>query len=125
MRNYISDNLAFSLYNSLIVPHFAGSDIVYDGSSASARRQLQIRQNNSLRAVLNVDSRFSTEALHTKTGVKWLDVSRKERCCVETYKTLNGLTPPGINKLFPTIDKIRTLRSSNIPNFLPILNRTK
>ena len=108
----------------MIDPHFAYAAVVYDGCNITSSKQLQVHQNNALRAVLNVDSRYSTEALHTKTGIKWPDTSRKERC-IETYKTLHGLNPPGIEKLFPPITHTRALRSLSAPNTAPRLNRTK
>ncbi len=124
MRNFILESLDLSLYKSLIEPHFSYADIVYDGCNVTHSKQLQVQQNQALRAVLNVDCRYSTSALHTKTGVKWLDVSRKERCCIEVYKVLNGLSLVGIEQLFPPATHNRTLRSSAAPNFVPRLNKT-
>ncbi len=73
--------------------------------------------------ILNVDSRHSTDALHTQTGIKWLVVSRNERCCIEAYKALHGLSSDGVQQLFPKATHERNLRSSAIPNCVPKLEQ--
>ena len=79
----------------------------------------------ALRAVLDVDNKYSTRALHEQTGVKWLDVARKERCCIDTFKALNNMSSEGVGKLFPPKPGNRELRSSSAPHLVPRLNKTR
>ena len=124
MRNFISQNLASDLYKSLVEPHFMYADVVYDAAAKKSKQLLQTKQNNALRVVANVDRQFSATAVHRETNIPWLDTLRKERCCVEVYKALNGLSPPSISNLFVQPDHGRSLRSSSAINFVPPRNRT-
>ncbi len=124
MRNFISEDLALSLYSTLIDPHLAYADVIYDGCTKTNSNILQVQQNMALRAVLNVDSRFSSQLLHDKTGIDWLDVTRKKRCCIEAYKGINGISPPSISNLFHVYVPGRSLRSSDKTNLVEHRTRT-
>ena len=125
MRSYISEALALELYRSLIEPHFLYADVVYDGGSRKALHDLQIAQNNALRIVMNVDSRFSATALHNHLNVDWLDVSRRKRCCIDTYKALHAMAPSSVQRQFPINTSVLNLRSNSDLTFVPRHNRTK
>ena len=123
MRNFISESLAKDLWRRLIEPHFLYVDVVYDGASKQARRQLQVRQNNALRNVCNVGKRFSASTLHQQTSITRLDTIRKERCWVDTYKALNGLAPPSSSCLFKRPNSERCLRPEEIwPSHLHLID---
>ena len=124
MRGYISESLALDLYHSLIAPHYLYADIIYDGGVKAAKRNLQVSQNNALRVVKNVDQRYSATALHTQLNVDWLDVGRMKRCCTETYKILNNMTPETVRNQFRIQVSTRELRSTTDLNFTPSYNRT-
>ena len=125
IRPFISESLAKDLYTSLIHPHFTYGDIVYDACSQQSKVRLQVHQNMALRAVKNVDPRFPTQRLHDQTGVEWLDVERKQRCCIEAYKALNNLSSTNVNNLFTLNISTRTTRSSTCPEFKASNSRTK
>ena len=124
MRSYISENLALDLYQSLIAPHFLYADTIYDGGNKAAKHNLQVAQNNALRVVKNVDQRYSATALHSQLNVDWLDISRQKRCCTETFKVLNNMTPTSMGKQFRVHEQLRCLRSNSDLNFVPVTNRT-
>ena len=119
MRNFILEDLALSLFHTLVEPHFNYADVLYDGCTKSNSSKLQTQQNMVLRTVLNVDSRYSTRLLHEKTGVEWLDVLRKKRCCIETYKGINGISPSPVTDLFNLYVPTRELRSAKKSNLVP------
>ena len=82
------------------------------------------KQNNALRVVANVDRQYSATAVHRETEIPWLDTMRKERCCIEVYKALNGISPPAICNMFVQPCHGRDLRSSSANVFLPPRNKT-
>ncbi len=98
-------------------------DIIYDGCSKTVGGALQVHQNNSLRTVLNIDRLYFATALDEQTCVNWLDVTRKQRCCIKTFKALHGLVPT-ICDMFRKPDNDYSLRSSNPLNFFPRCNCT-
>ncbi len=46
VKPFIPNDLAITLYNSLILPHFDYGDVVYDAMSTTSANQLQVIQNN-------------------------------------------------------------------------------
>ena len=70
MRNFISYELARSLYISLIDPVFNYCCEIYDGCFLNAACKLQVAQNKALRAVLHRDNRADTSLLHADSGIK-------------------------------------------------------
>ncbi len=59
MRSFIDTNLALDLYTSLIEPLFLYCCHLYEGTSMTNSNCLHVLQNNTLRAVMKVDNRFS------------------------------------------------------------------
>ncbi len=113
MRNFIPESLALELYNSLIDPLFIYCCHLYDGCSKMNHNRLQVLQNNALRAVKQVNSRFSATELHTTLNIEWLDVYRKKYTCTEAYKLVNGIGPPNLTNLFERVVPTRVLRSND------------
>ncbi len=111
LRGSISTELARALYTSLIDPLFLYCCQLYDGCLVGDARKLQVAQNGALRAVLQAEPRSSTLDLHINTGIEWLDIRRKQVCCVETFKYTNGIGPPFLVKLFKAKEPNRALRS--------------
>ncbi len=97
MRNVIPEELALDLYQSLIHSHFTHADIIYDGCNQTLQNKLQTHQNMALRAVLKLEPRFPTRKLYEQTGIKWLDIERRERCCIEAYKGIHNLSSDNVN----------------------------
>ena len=67
----------------------------------------------ALRAVMQVNSRFSATELHETLNVEWLDVYRKWYTYAEVYKLVQGLGPPNPVNLFEPIISTRFLRSND------------
>ncbi len=68
---------------------------------------------------------FNTQRLHDQTEIKWLDVERMERCCVEAYRGLHNLSSCNVNNMFISLDNVRNTRSGSHVDFKGRLNRTK
>ena len=116
--------MALDLYKSLIHPHFAYADVIYDACNVSLQNKLQTHQNMAMRAVLKVEARFPTAKLYEQTKVKRLESERKEKCCIEAYKGLYDLSSNNVNKLFTAPISERSLRSAGTALFIPPLSRT-
>ncbi len=112
VRTFISKDLALNLYKTLIHPMFSYCNYIYDGCALTTARFLQIVQNNTLRAVMHVEARFSTELLQETLEVEWLDVSRQKSLSTEIYKCLNDLGPPNLKRVLVKHEPQRETRSS-------------
>ena len=86
---------------------------------------LQVQQNTVLCAIKKVDPSFNTDRLHEQTGIRCLNVERKERCCTEAFKGLHNMSSDNVNKLFSVNTNIRNTRSSETLDFRARYNRTK
>ena len=42
---------------------------------------------------------FPTQRLHEQTEVEWLDVERKQRCCIEAFKSLHNMSSTNVNNM--------------------------
>ena len=113
IRTFISQDLALQLYKSLIAPHFAYCCHIYDGCSITSQRQLQVSQNNALRAVLRADNRSPTERLHESLNIEWLDVARQKTTCLEAFKIVHGLGPSNLNSIVKQVNPVRSTRSGD------------
>ena len=125
MRHFINENLAKDLYLSLIHPHFNYADVVYDACNQQCKSKLQVHQNMALRAIKNVEPRFPTDRLHAQTGIDWLDVEQKRRCCIEAFKGIQNMSSTNVNNLFPKTMPMRHTRSNDFRTFEVPNNRTK
>ena len=90
VRPFITKDLTLHLYKSLIAPHFPYCKYIYDDCSLTSKRILQVRQNNALRAVLEVAQRFPTDRLHGSLNIDWLDINRQKSTCIEVHKNIHG-----------------------------------
>ena len=113
IRSCISKELAKDLYISLIDPYFQYCSYVYDGCQLNGKRTLQTSQNKAIRAVLKVGNRYSTNDLHTESGIEWLGVSRAKSTCIEIYKLLNNMGSETMCNAVHTVKNNRVLRSSS------------
>ena len=123
MRNFISLELALHLYNSLIKLVFTYCDYIYDGCGKTIARQLETLNNGALRAIKNINQRYSATALHDELDVPWLYEMRKQSTCIELYKLLDGKGPPSLTREFRYKEPVRSLRSNE--NAQLICPRTK
>ncbi len=112
VRSFISRDLAKYLYTSLIAPHFAYLDHIYDGCNATSSKRLQATQNNALRAILKVEARYPTTALHEETGIDYLAQIRMRSTCIEVYKSIHNMNPANVSDMFIPKAPQRVLRSN-------------
>ena len=125
VRNFIDNNLAMKLYNSLIYPHFLYCNFILDGANMTNKNKLQIQQNNTLRAVLRSNYDVPTTKLYADAGVDKVEVCMKKTTCKIVYRGINNLGPPIYDKLFNLAVPNRELRSSEIPNAVIPICRTR
>ncbi len=125
MRSFINESLALDLYSSLIEPLFVYCCHLYDGCNKYNQYRLQILQNNALRAVKQVNMRYSATSLHDELNVEWLDVYRKRYTCTEAFKLVNGIGPTSLTSLFKERAPRRILRSNDCINLNIISTKSK
>ena len=90
----------------------------HDGCSSKAAKQLQVAQNKALRAVLSVDSRYSTTSLHAETGVPYLQDSRKYHTLCFAHRGMHNLSSDSVNNSFVRGNRNRGLWSEDSPSFM-------
>ncbi len=112
LRPYIKEDLAKDLYMSLINPLFLYCCFVYDGMSRTLSNRLQVTQNSALRAVAQVNKRYSATQLHVSLNIPWLDCQRLYHSCVEVYKLANGHGPESLSNALSICEPVRVLRSN-------------
>ena len=100
VRPLISKPRAQYLYTSLIHPHFTYCDYIDDACNSTQSSKLQVAQNNALRAVLNVDARFSATKLHMDMEIVELSETRTRSTCTEVYKAIHGLSSAAMTNMF-------------------------
>ena len=61
--------------------------------------KLQVLQNNCIRTCLKCDKLTPRHDLYTKSGIKPLDIQRKEHTSLVVYQGLNCETSPYINEM--------------------------
>ena len=113
IRCYIGQKLALYLYNTLINPLFVFNDYVYDSLSASDSSKLQVMQNNCICTCLKAHRQTPRTELFEKSGIKPLEIQRKENTTGIVYLGLNQLSTPFVNSLFSKTENKngRVLRS--------------
>ena len=100
IRYNIGQGTAIYLYNCLLNPLFAFSDVVYECLAVADAQKLQVLQNNCMRVCLRCDKSTSRRSLRNKTGIKALSTQRMEHTCSVVYQGLNQLSTPYITNLF-------------------------
>ena len=100
IRDSISLETAFTLYNALVLQYFDYCDVVWDNMSKTSAVRLQKLQNLAARIITksNYDIR-SRDILHS-LGWDNLHDRRTKHKALMMFKSLNGLAPQGLKELF-------------------------
>ena len=69
IRHFISKDLAFTLYKSLIEPHLQYCNFILEGTSQANLQKLQVQQNNAVRSVCCVEGNYSGTQLRKELHV--------------------------------------------------------
>ena len=112
MRNFISEDLAFTLYRSLIEPHSAYCSFITEGISQANLKKLQVQQNSALRNVKHVDSYYPTELLRAELNVDSNGVLMMKSTCKFAYKCFYNLCTLVLNDMLILCVNKRELRSN-------------
>ena len=111
--SFISKDLAFTLYWSLIEPHLLYCNFILEGTSLLNKQKLQVQQNNTLRAVKCVRKVSSGTELRKELGVDSVAVQMQKSCCKFVYKGYHNLGPQSLNSMFELQINERNLRSND------------
>ncbi len=119
MRNFITQDLAKYLYQTLINPIFTYCDFIYDGTTQKNKNKLQIKQNAALRAVTHSKIDTAMYRIHDELLLDDLTVSRRKSTLKMVYRGYSNQGPPHLNKMFENYIPSRNLRSENQLLILP------
>ena len=81
IRRYMSKDLAFSRYRSLIQPPLLYCNFILEGTSKSNLQKLQMQQNNDLESVLCVRGTDSGTQVHYDLNVDSVVALMQKRAC--------------------------------------------
>ena len=76
IRKFLRKEVAMRIYKSMILPHFDYGDILYNTACKEGLDKLQRLQNRCLKICINVNIRFDTNELHTRTNMPMLQARR-------------------------------------------------
>ena len=114
IRNFIPLQLAMTLYTSLIYPHLLYANFVLDGTTLGLKNQLQVQQNNALRAVLKWDYMHSSAQLYAEAETDQVTTTMKKSLCNIVYQGINNIGAPVYNDMFNYALPSRELRSGDL-----------
>ena len=77
MKRYLNNNVALSIYKSMLVPYLDYADVIFHNTSSGDLDKLQRLQNRCLRICLGFDRQFSTDRAHKISNVPFLKDRRK------------------------------------------------
>ena len=106
VTNFLPERICFSLYKTLIRPHFDYCDVVYDCITESNAKKLQRLQNACIKSILHVPKRTPTMEIHARSKLQTLKQRRHFHTAVEMYKVYKEIQPKAIQKMFISHDKI-------------------
>ena len=115
MKKYLNNDVAVSIYKSMLLPYLDYADAIYSMSNAKDLGKLQKLQNKCLRICLGRDRRFSTDGAHKLSKVPFI----KDR---RVAHTLNFMYKRKKNKDLLNVAEIRT-RAHDAPLFKVIVPR--
>ena len=125
VRNFISQDLALSLYRSLIEPHFGYCSFIIEGVSQTNINKLLVQLNNALRAVKRVYGYYSTVALYEELHLDSVVIMMKKSTCKFAYKCFYDLCPKSLNDMLILYVNERELRSNKELNAIVPKCRTQ
>ena len=114
IRSFITLDLAFTLYRSLIEPHLLYCNFILEGTSQQNKHKLQVHQNNALGAVKCGSKYTSGTDLHLELQVDSLALQMQIACCKFVYRGYYDLGPPALNNVFGLHVSERDLRSNEM-----------
>ena len=108
----ISQSTAVQIYNALIQPLFDYCAPVWDGLSSYLCKKLQKLQTQAARVILQANCEVNSSLL--LETLKWdqLSLRRRKQKAMMMFKSLNGLAPVYLHKLFSERDTDYDLRDS-------------
>ncbi len=113
IRHSIPLEPAKDLYCSLIEPYFIYCSFIYDACNLELKRQLQVCQNEALKAVLTTHNRHPSNLLHEETGISWLGTSQAIASCIEIHKFIHDSSHNKVCDKAQVAIPVRILKSNN------------
>ena len=119
VRPFIPKETAIQIYNALILPNFDYCSPVWDCLSGYLSDKRQKLQNRAARIITELP--FDTNSDHLLSTLNWerLSIRRKKQKALLMYKTMNGLSPEYLQRLFAQSHSNYNLRNSEGKLALP------
>ena len=111
LRPYIDQNVALAFFKSLIQCHFDYCSPVWSNASKSLLSKLQVLQNRSLRIVMNVDYRHSSNSLYTLLKLDRLDLRWWKQLACTMFRSMFNFYPAYLCELLSYRELVYRTRS--------------
>ena len=100
MRPFIPKETAIQIYNALILPNFDYCNPVWDCLSGYLSDKLKQLQNRAAGIIKKLP--FDTNSDHLLSTLHWerLSITRNKQKALMMYKSMNGLNPKYLQRLF-------------------------
>ena len=121
-RKFLPENTLSKMYRGIVEPHFRYCCSVWGNCGVTRLQNLQKLQNRAARIVTR--SNFDSPAMPIIQKLKWPTISDiiRSETATTVYKSLNGLAPEYLSKLFVknSTRNTRKLRNTETDLLLPL-----
>ena len=93
VRPFVKQETLFTIYKSLILPHFDYCDVVWDTLNKGLAQRLQKLQNRSARVITSSSYEIRSKDILKQLGWETLHERRFAHTATMMYRTLNGQAP--------------------------------
>ena len=100
IRDFISQETAVLIYNSLVRPWFDYCDVVWDNLPATLAKRLQKLQNRAARVITRESYEVRSESIRQRLGWANLTQSRMQHKAITVFKILSDSGPTCLKELF-------------------------
>ena len=100
IRSFVTPQTLRVIFNALVGPHFDYCSVVWGNCNMTLSNKLQELQNRAARILTFSSSDANVEHLFSKLGWTKLSTQHKMQKVIMVFKSLNGLTPEYLIKLF-------------------------
>ncbi len=96
------------MYTSLVQPHVAYGDMVYNSASGTNKTRLQKLQTRTVRLITGSDPPTSIVSMFEELGCLSLQHRRGFHKCIMIYKCRNGLALKYLSDLFNSVNSMHS-----------------
>ncbi len=104
VRSYLAEDLAKTLYNTMILPLFDYCDTIYGRTDKCSLQKLQRLQNRGGKIILRVPTDTSTASVLTQ--LKWIPLTKRVsfHTNILMYKTHHSIAPGYLSRQFSLVE---------------------